>query len=139
MFGNTWRSRKIGGKFLFDLVIFSMYFLAGINTKDLWNIPDKKYFATLNVLYTFIKSLVSPFVVIDLIFFDSRFNSFSASTCFVLFEVKFLFNFFSWSSKHVFFTKLAISILLAKFACANLEGIFAHVNLLNSWVVIYLS
>ena len=68
MSGNTWRLRKIGGKFLFDLVIFSMYFLAGINTKDLWNIPDKKYFATLNVLYTFIKSLVSPFVVIDLIF-----------------------------------------------------------------------
>ena len=34
--------------------------------------------------------------------------------------------------------KLAISFLLAKFACANLEAKFSSVNLLNSVVVIYL-
>ena len=37
-----------------------------------------------------------------------------------------------------FFTKLAISLLLAKFACANLASQFSAVNLLNSGVVIYL-
>ena len=34
--------------------------------------------------------------------------------------------------------KLAISFLLAKFTCANLEAKFSSVNLLNSVVVIYL-
>ena len=35
--------------------------------------------------------------------------------------------------------KFAISLLLAKFAGANLAVKFSYVNLLNSWVVIYLS
>ena len=50
----------------------------------------------------------------------------------VLFEVFFLFKFFSLSSKSVFFRKLAISFLLAKFGCANLEAKFSEVHLLNS-------
>ena len=40
---------------------------------------------------------------------------------FVLFEVIFL-KFYGLSSKPVFFTKLAISLLLAKFDCANLAA-----------------
>ena len=51
---------------------------------------------------------------------------FSASTCFVLFEVTFLF------------TKVAFSFLLAKSACANLTAKFSAVNWLNFCVVIYL-
>ena len=50
----------------------------------------------------------------------------------------FLFKFFSLSAKSFFFTKLAISFLLAKFACANLEAKSSDVNVLNSYVVIYL-
>ena len=60
----------------------------------------------------------------------------------VLFEVTFLFNFFSLSPRSVFFTKsviLGISVLSAKLACANLAAKFSDVNLLNSWEVIYLS
>ena len=64
-------------------------------------------------------------------------NSFLKNTCFVLIEVIFLFNSFSVSSKSVFFTKLTISFLLAKFACANLAAKFSPVNLLNSGVVIW--
>ena len=75
---------------------------------------------SLRTLYLFIKSFVIPFCDITLTFFDSSFNSFSLSTCFVLFEVTFLFNFFSLSSKPIFFTKLAISFLLANFACVSL-------------------
>ena len=37
-----------------------MYFVAGINTKHFLNIP-KKIFVPLRILYSFIKSLVSPF------------------------------------------------------------------------------
>ena len=40
--------------------------------------------------------------------------------------------FISVSSKSVFFTKLAISFLLTKFARANLEAKFSDVNLLSS-------
>ena len=58
------------------------------------------------------------------------FNSFSTSTCFVLFEVFFLFKLFSLSSKSVF---------VIKFACANLAAKFSVVSLLNSGVVRYLS
>ena len=50
----------------------------------------------------------------------------------VLFEVTFLFNFSSLSSKSVFFTKLVISFLLAISAYANLEAKLFDVNLLNS-------
>ena len=53
-------------------------------------------------------------------------NSFLTSKCFDLFQVTFLFKFFSLSSKSVFFTK---SALVAKFACFNL---------LNCGVVMYL-
>ena len=58
--------------------------------------------------------------------------------CFVLFEVGFLLKSFSLSLKSVFFTKLAISFLLNKFTCVNLAEKISDVNLLNSWVVIYL-
>ena len=54
------------------------------------------------------KSFVNPFVHIGLTFFDSSFYYF-------LFEV------FSFSSKLVFFTKLAISLLVVKFARFNLK------------------
>ena len=57
-----------------------------------------------------IKSFVNPFVDIALTFFDSSFNSF-------LFEV----TVFSFLSKLVFFTKLAISFLHAKFSHFNLK------------------
>ena len=53
----------------------------------------------------FIKSFVNPFVDIALTFIDSSFNSF-------LFDV----TSFSLLFKSVLFTKLAISLLLAKFA-----------------------
>ena len=56
-----------------------------------------------------------------------------------MFEVTLLFKFFSLSIKSVFFSKLEISVLLAKFACANLAEKLSDVNSLNSWVVIYLS
>ena len=54
--------------------------------------PAEKYFAPLRILYAFKKSLVSSFVDIALSFFVSSFNSFSATECFVLFEVT--INFF---------------------------------------------
>ena len=57
------------------------------------------------MLNLFIKSFVNPFVDIALTFFDSSFNSF-------LFDVTFC----SLISKSVFLKKLAISLLLAKFA-----------------------
>ena len=87
--------------------------------------PKEKYFARLRILNLCIKFFVNPFVDIALTFSDSSFNSFSISTCFILFEVTFL-------SKSVFFTKLTISFLLAKFACANLAVTFSAANLLNS-------
>ena len=37
----------------------------------------------------------------------------------------------------LFLKKLAISFLLAKFACASLEVKFSDVNLLHSWLKIY--
>ena len=79
----------------------------------------KKNFASLKIIYLFIKSFVNPFDDIALTFFDSSFNSF-------------LFKFYSLLSKSVFFTKLAISRLLAKFACFTLAIKFSDVNLLNS-------
>ena len=150
MSGNAWWSTKVSEKLLSDLVIFSIFssenpldfhesiqvnplkyltfFLAGINTKQFWNIPEEKYFAPLRILNLFIKSFVNPFVDIALTFFDSSFNSF-------LFDV----TSFSLLSKSVLLTKLAISFLLAKFARFNLAAKFSDVNLLHSGVVIYLS
>ena len=58
------------------------------------------------------------------------FNSFSKSKCFVLFEVIFLLRLDSLASK---------SVVVIKFACANLAANFSAVNLLNYGVVIYLS
>ena len=103
-------------------------FLAAINTKLFWNSLEEKYFVPLRILYPFIKT-----------FFESSFNLFSITTCVVLFKVICLFKFVSLSSKSVFFMKLAISLLLAKFTCTNLAANLSDVNLLNSWVVIYLS
>ena len=51
----------------------------------------------------------------------------------------FLLKLNSLLSKSVFFTKLAISLLFAKFAGANLAVKFYALNSLNSGVVIYLS
>ena len=115
-----------------------MYFLAGKNVTQFWNIPKEKYFVPLGILYSFIKSLVRPFVNIASSFFDRSFNLLSVSTSFVLFEVIFLFKFFSLSSRSVFKKSLAISCLLSKFACANLASKFSAVNLSNCGVVIYL-
>ena len=107
-----------------------IYWLIKILNK-FYNIPEEKYFAPLGILYLFTKSLVIPFVDIASTFFDSSFNSFSTSTCFVSFEVTFLLKLFSLSSRFALFTKLPISLLLAKFARANLAAKFSDVNLLN--------
>ena len=109
-----------------------MQFLTYINTKYFCNIPKQKYFEPLRILNSFIKAFVNPFIDIALTFSDSSFNSFPVSTCFVIFQVTFLLKLFSSSSKFFFFTKLAISFLLAKFAYANLEEKFSDVNLLNA-------
>ena len=68
--------------------------------------------------------------------FVAFFNSFSISKCFVLFDVTFYLFFLSLSWKPAFFTKLAISILLVKFICANFATKFFAVN---SGVVVYVS
>ena len=57
----------------------------------------------------------------------------------VYFDVSISFKIFTLSSKSVLSAKLAISLSLAKFACANLETKFFAVRLLNSLVVMYLS
>ena len=67
-------------------------------------------------------------VDIVLTFFDSSFNLF-------LFDV----TFFTWLPKSALFTKLAISLCLAKFARFNLKSKLYFSKLLNSGVVIYLS
>ena len=105
-----------------------MYFIANINTKKFWNIPKEKCFASLIILNLFIKFFVHHFVDVALTFFNSSFNSF-------LFDV----TFFTWLSKSVLFTKLAISLLLAEFACYDLAAKCYTVNLLNFGLVIYLS
>ena len=69
----------------------------------------------------------------------SIFYSFSTTKWIVLSDVTFFFKSFSFSSKSVLFTKLAISLLVARFACVNLSAKFSAVSLLNSGVVIYLS
>ena len=91
-------------------------------------IPEVKYFAPLINWYIFIKFFANIFVNIILTFSDSWFNS---SECFVLFEVIFLFNFFSLLLKSVSFTKSAISGFVAKFACFNIAVKFSTVQLLE--------
>ena len=46
---------------------------------------------------------------------------------------------FSLLSKPVFFTNIAISLSLAKFACTNPAAKFSAANLLNHGVEVYLS
>ena len=87
-----------------------MYFLASINGKYFWNIPEEKYFAPLTILNLFIKSFDNPFVNIALTFSDSSLNWFSTSTCFALSEIMFLSKFFSLLSKSVFFYEITIII-----------------------------
>ena len=82
--------------------------------------PEEKYFSPLRILNLFIKSFINPFVDIALTFIDGSFNSF-------LYDV----TFFSLLSKSVFFTKLAISFLLAKFACFSLAVTWSDAKLLN--------
>ena len=77
------------------------------------------------------KSVVNPFIDNALAFSNSLFNSFSTSTCFVLFEVTFLFIFLVYH-ENLSFTKLAISLLLAELAGANIAVNVSDVNLLNS-------
>ena len=76
----------------------------------------KKYFETLRLLKLFTKSFVALFVDIALTLSNSSF------------EVTFLFKCVSLSPKSVFFTKTAIPVLLAKFACANLAASFMMLN-----------
>ena len=71
------------------------------------NTPEEKCLATLRILYSFIKSFVHLFVGIPSTYFDSSFNSFSTSTCFVLFELILLLKLNSLLSKSALFTKLA--------------------------------
>ena len=59
-------------------------------------VPLKKnFFSSLRVLYLFIISTVNPFVDIIIIFFARLSSLVLTSTCLVLFEVTFLFIFFS--------------------------------------------
>ena len=48
---------------------YLIHFVAGINTKQFWDIPEEKYFAPLSTPNLFIKSLVNPFIDIALTFF----------------------------------------------------------------------
>ena len=80
--------------------------------------------------------LVNIQLITFLLLFSFRSVSFfSANTCFVLLDITFLHKFFRLLSKFVFFTKVAISALVAEFACANLAAKFSAFNLLNSGVV----
>ena len=71
-----------------------------------------------------IKSFVNPFIDIALTFFNVSLIDVTS---------------FSLLSKSDLFTKLAISLWLAKFPCFNFKLEIPAVNLLNSGVVIYLS
>ena len=79
-----------------------------------------------------------PFSDIYATLFAKSVYFFYASMCFLLFEVTFFFKIPSLPSKYVFFTKGAISILLAEFACANFVANLCDFNLLNSRAVTYL-
>ena len=101
--------------------------LAGINANQNSNTPKEKYFTVLRMLNLFVESFANLFVDIALTFLDNLFNSF-------------LFNVVSFSllSKSAFFTKLAISLLLAKYCGFSLAVKLSNVNLVYSWLVIYL-
>ena len=123
-------STIVGAKLLSGLLMFSIFssyvpldFHESIRVVSLkylmYFLVDKctKYFWNFPIL--FIRSFVNPFLEIALTFFNTSSNSF-------------LF-------KSVFFTKLPVSQLLAKLACLSLAVKFSDFNLLNSWVVMYLS
>ena len=112
------------------------YFLYEKYIKCFCNVPEEKRLASSRILYSFIKSFVSPIVDIASTFTDGLFNLFSTNTYFVLFELITLLKPNNLLSKSVFFTKLAISLSVAKFACFNLAAKFPAVNLLNSGVII---
>ena len=82
--------------------------------KQFWNIFDEKHFAPLRILNSFIKSFVNPFLT-------------------------FLIGHLIPVYLNVLCTKLAISLLLAIFTFANIPEKNSNANLLNSWVIIYLS
>ena len=140
MSGKKWWSTRVRWKLLSDLVIFSrlssnilLDFHDSIRVVPVkylmyWNIPEEEFFAPLRILNLSMKSFVNPFVDVALTFFNSLFNSF-------LFDV----TSFSLLSKPALFTKLAISLLLSKFTCFNLEAKVSAVNLLHSGVVKNLS
>ena len=83
-------------------------------------LPDKKSYPFSDICPTlFVKSVIF----------------FLAFACSVLFEVSFLFKFFSLPSEYVFFEKADILFL---FACAYLAARSSNTKLLDSSVVIYL-
>ena len=121
MSGNKWQSTKVGANLLCDLVIFSvlsshipldlhdsmrvkllkclMYFLIGINTKKISNIPKEKYFAPLWMLNLFIRYFVNPFADIALTFLIVHL---------IHFHMNYDATSFSLLSRSVLFTKLVI-------------------------------
>ena len=122
--------------------IISIIFTNRVNTsrwyKYKWfcNPSEKIYFPPLRILYLFINSVT--------IWWWHYFNFVSILSNLVLiylyhvlFEITFFFKFLVYHPNMFFFTKSAISSLLAKFACAYLAATFPDVNLLKSWVVIY--
>ena len=114
---------------LLVLLLIVLIYLVDMNTKKFWS---PLYFAQLRILNLFIKSSFNPFVDIVLTFFSRSSSLVLTSICLALFEVTFLLKVFSLSSKSVVFIKTAISFLLAKLACANLEANFSDVDV-NSY------
>ena len=127
MSGNRWWSTKVCPKVLFDLVMFSifssnipldfhesirveplkylMYFLAGVNTKQSWNITEKKILCSIMNTKFIYQIFCEPFCWYCFsFFFDSSFNLF-------LFDV----TFFSLLSKSVFILFYEIHNII--FAC----------------------
>ena len=69
------------------LVKNQKHFLYEKYIKRFCNVPKEIYLTPLRILYPFIKSFANPFVDIVSTLFDSSFNLFSTSTCFILFEL----------------------------------------------------
>ena len=76
-------------------------------------------------------------LILLLTFYDSSFNSFSTSTCFVLFEEHFYLSSLNYHQNMSFY-EISNTLLLAKFVFANLAVKYSSVKLLNHAVVIYL-
>ena len=93
---------------------FNFYFLAGINTKYFWNIPEGESFAPLRILNLFIKSFVYPFVALT--FSDSSFIKFLSNNMFMIIMISsnFIFNFIKLCVIVNFLTKfLTLGILVS--------------------------